>query len=151
MPLSRPRLLNKILLAIAGVSFIGFFDSAYLLADHYFALPLPCSITHGCETVLTSPYSMVGPIPLAAFGVAYYLIVFFFTLYLFTSDQITRRMLQYLFALAAIGTVLSIIFELMQVFLIHAICQYCALSALCTFILFGFGDWALRTQRKAIQ
>lgn len=136
-PLSPRRvLLNRFLLAIAGFAFVGFADSAYLTADHYLALPLPCSITHGCETVLTSVYSMVGPIPLAALGVVFYLALLFFALYLYTSDRLARRHVLALLSLTAIGFCLSVIFELMQVFLIRAICQYCALQALCATIAF---------------
>ena len=127
--------MKKILSIIAGVSFIGFVDSAYLLAEHYFHLPLPCSITQGCEVVLTSPYAMVGPIPLAFFGVAYYLVVMFFTLYLYTEASISRSQILALFALTIVGFLMSVVFMSIQAFLIGAICLYCALSALCTVIL----------------
>lgn len=136
-PLSTRRpLLNRLLLVVAGLAFIGFADSAYLTADHYIALPLPCTVTHGCETVLTSVYSMVGPIPLAVFGVAFYLALMFFALYLYTSEVVTRRGVFMLFGITAVGFTMSVIFELMQAFLIHAFCQYCALQALCATLAF---------------
>lgn len=143
----RPRPLNKVLAWIAGAGFVGFADSAYLTADHYFVLPLPCSIAHGCEAVLTSKYATVGPIPLALFGVAFYLAVTFLALYLLTSDRISRFWSGALFCLTAIGFLLSIAFESIQVFLIHAICQYCALSALCSLVLFSLGIALMRAQR----
>ena len=137
MPLSpRLPLLNRLLLGVAAFAFIGFADSAYLTADHYIALPLPCTITHGCEKVLTSVYSMVGPVPLAVFGVAFYLALMFFALYLYTSDTVSRRGVLTLFGITAIGFGMSIIFELMQAFLIHAFCQYCLLQALCATFAF---------------
>jgi len=140
--------MRKILLTIAGVSFIGFADSAYLAADHYFNLPLPCSLTHGCETVLTSPYAMVGPVPLAFFGVAYYLVVMFFALYLYTEPTISRAQTLTLFGFALAGFIMSIIFESIQIFLIHALCIYCALSALCTVLLLICGSWFVRANLK---
>ena len=139
-------LVTKFLAAIAAVSFVGFVDSAYLAADHYFTLPLPCGLTHGCETVLTSPYAMVGPIPLALFGVAYYLIVMFFALYLYTAESISRRETRALLALTLVGFLMSAIFMAIQIFLIKAVCQYCALSALCTVILLLCGTWLVRAQ-----
>lgn len=135
---------RKFFKTIIGAAFIGFADSAYLTAQHYFALPLPCSIAHGCEKVLTSVYSMVGPIPLAAFGIAFYLLVLFFTLYLYTASRITRTHLRVLGALTTTGFLMSVIFESMQAFLIHAFCQYCALSALVSTILAISGVWLYR-------
>ncbi|MCE9541220.1 vitamin K epoxide reductase family protein [Candidatus Kaiserbacteria bacterium] len=147
MPLSRPRLFNKLLLAIAAFGFLGFADSAYLTVDHYIALPLPCSLTQGCETVLTSPYSMVGPVPLAFFGVVFYLAVIFAALYLLTSSGVSKLHVQLLFALTGIGLLSSIAFESIQAFIIHAYCMYCAGSALCTLILFILGIALLRSLR----
>jgi uncharacterized membrane protein len=151
MPLSpqapaRNKTLLRLLTAITGISFIGFVDSAYLLADHYFKLPLPCSITHGCETVLTSPYAMVGPIPLAFFGVLYYLVVMFFALYVYTEKSVSRTQILALFALTLVGFLMSVIFMSIQAFLIGAICMYCALSAFCTALLLTCGTWLTRVK-----
>lgn len=130
-----PRLRSNLLLVAAVTAFVGFADSAYLTADHYFALPLPCSILHGCEVVLHSVYATIGPIPLALLGVAYYLLMLGFALYLYTSDTISKKTLTLFALLAGIGLALSIVFEGIQFFLIHALCMYCALSALCTLVL----------------
>lgn len=147
-PLSpRPRILKALLWAYILSALIGFADSAYLTLHHYVAVPLPCSLTSGCETVLTSPYSMVGPIPLAAFGIAFYLITFFTALTVYGAPVISRRMAQALFALGAIGLGISIIFESIQIFLIHAICIYCGLSALCSLLLCIFGFHFMRLSR----
>jgi uncharacterized membrane protein len=139
--------LLRLLTAITGISFVGFVDSAYLLADHYFKLPLPCSITHGCEAVLTSPYAMVGPIPLAFFGVLYYLVVMFFALYLYTERTVSRTQILAIFALTLVGLLMSVMFMSIQVFLIKAICLYCAFSALCTALLLVCGGWLERAHR----
>lgn len=121
---------------MGALALVGFADSSYLTADHYFALPLPCTITHGCEKVLTSSYAMVGPIPLAAFGIAFYLVTLFFALYLATAPAVSRAQKLALFGATVIGLLCSIAFESIQVFIIGAICQYCALSALVTLLLF---------------
>lgn len=146
-PSPRRPLLDRLLLVIAAVAFVGFADSAYLTADHYFALPLPCSLTSGCETVLHSAYSTVGPIPLAALGVAFYLLVLFLALYLYTAAALDKRLVFALFGFGVIGFGMSIVFESIQVFIIHAICQYCALSALCSTLLCIVGVMLLRVTR----
>lgn len=142
----RNKTLLRLLTAITGVSFIGFVDSAYLLADHYFKLPLPCSVTNGCETVLTSPYAMVGPIPLAFFGVLYYLVVMFFALYIYTERTVSRTQILAIFALTLVGFLMSVMFMSIQIFLIKAICLYCAFSALCTLLLLICGSWLTRVK-----
>lgn len=142
MQLSPP---NKSLLWISLFSFLGFVDSAYLTADHYFALPLPCSILHGCEKVLTSSYAMVGPIPLALIGVVYYLVVLFFALYLYTAQNASRLEKILLLAMCTVGFVMSLFFEfVIQGLLIHAYCMYCAFSALMTVGLFVAGIVLIR-------
>src|SRR5690348_14780226 len=57
------------------LSFLGFLDAAYLTILHYKNVIPPCSIAHGCETVLTSQYATLGPIPIALLGVFFYLVV----------------------------------------------------------------------------
>lgn len=137
-PLSAKR--NKLIVAIGVFAFLGFADSVYLTISHYFALQLPCSILHGCEEVLSSPYSMVGPIPLAAFGVAFYLFALFVAIHLYTSAP-SRRYDAGLFALTAIGFGMSGVFEGIQAFIIHAFCEYCAFSALLSTLMFFCGVW----------
>lgn len=147
-PSPRLPLLNKLLLAIAGFAFVGFADSAYLTADHYLALPLPCTILHGCEVVLHSAYSMIGPVPLAVLGVVFYLVVMFMALYLYTADTLSRRILLGLYTLAISGFVMSVIFELIQALIIHALCQYCALQALCATAIFVTGIFLYRATKR---
>ena len=123
---------------IIGASFVGFIDSLYLTVDHFISLPLPCSLLHGCDIVLHSAYSMVGPIPLAAFGVVFYLFVGFITLYILTSPTpVPQRLINLLMLSGVAGAVMSLGFELFQYFVLHALCQYCALSALCSFVICG--------------
>jgi uncharacterized membrane protein len=88
---------------------------------------------------------MIGPIPLAACGVAYYLAVMFYALYLLTKEHAIGKLeMSALFGMITIGFGMSVIFELMQAFLIHAFCQYCALSALVTLLLLIVGVWLVR-------
>jgi uncharacterized membrane protein len=150
-PLSHRRLrLNRFLLGIAVLAFGGFADSAYLTADHYFALPVPCSLLHGCDVVLNSAYSMVGPIPLALIGVGFYLLVMFISLSLYTSDDLSKRILTVLYALAIAGFVMSMIFEfVIQAILIGAFCDYCALQALCATGIFFLAIFLWRATKQA--
>jgi uncharacterized membrane protein len=138
------RMRTKLLLSIAGLAFIGFADSTYLTADHYFALPLPCSILHGCDIVLSSVYSMVGPIPLALLGVVFYLTAMVVALYLYTNPNSPRLYDWALFGITFTGFVMSMIFEAIQAFLIHAFCLYCAISAFVATVMFVCGAWIIK-------
>lgn len=129
---------NKRVLGLMGiVALIGFADATYLTVHHYVQVPLPCSILHGCETVLTSPWAMVGPIPLSAFGVIFYLLVLALLLAIFTSNGQPVRLMKALSALVTIGALMSVSFLAIQGFIIGAFCQYCVLSAACAFSLFA--------------
>ena len=59
---------------------IGIADSIYLAVHHYTAEPVPCGITGGCETVLTSSYAEISGIPIAAFGALAYFAAFSFAI-----------------------------------------------------------------------
>src|ERR1035437_8681485 len=65
---------NKLIVYSLILAFFGFLDSAYLTISHYRNAIPPCTI-NGCEKVLTSSFSMIGPIPMALLGVIFYLSV----------------------------------------------------------------------------
>jgi uncharacterized membrane protein len=134
MPLSR--LPKTAFYLTALFAFLGFVDSAYLTTDHYFKLPLPCSLTNGCDTVLSSQYSMVGPVPLAAFGVAYYLLALFLAVYIYTSEYPTLRPARGIWLLSGIGVLASGYFLYLQVAVLQALCVYCLGSASTSLLLF---------------
>ncbi|MCL5224316.1 MAG: vitamin K epoxide reductase family protein [Patescibacteria group bacterium] len=123
------------LLLIVALSFLGFADATYLTADHYLRLPLPCTTAGGCETVLTSRYAMVGPIPLAAIGILYYLAILFLAMLAYTSNRGQPRAVKLVLGIVVAGLVASLFLFYLQVFVIHSLCTYCLGSAMTTFIL----------------
>lgn len=69
------KLFNKpqiILIIIAFLSFLGFLDAAYLSIKSFQGAIPACSITEGCEKVLTSKYSKIGTIPISLPGAVFY-------------------------------------------------------------------------------
>jgi uncharacterized membrane protein len=59
-----------------GLGLLGLAIAVYLVAAHYLAgeVPLAC-VTGGivnCEQVTSSPQSMIGPVPVAVLGVAWF-------------------------------------------------------------------------------
>jgi uncharacterized membrane protein len=66
----------KLPLAASLVALVGLADAVYLTIQHYTGEKVPCSVTGGCEAVLTSSYAEIAGIPLAAFGAAAYFVAF---------------------------------------------------------------------------
>lgn len=121
------------IVAIA-TSFLGFVDATYLTLKHYLGQPVTCSLLHGCEQVTTSVFATVGPIPIALFGSAYYLLVLLLLLhYLDTKKQNIVRTAR---LIVSIAFLVSLVLLYLQAFVIHAFCLYCLFSLTTTTILF---------------
>lgn len=115
------------------VALAGLTDAIYLTVHHYTAEPVPCSITHGCEQVLTSTYATIGGVPLAAFGAAAYFVAFSLALLAAFGD---RRMWKLFGAIATLMGVFSIWLFYLQWQVIGAFCQFCLVSAGTSLALF---------------
>ncbi|HSG06142.1 MAG TPA: vitamin K epoxide reductase family protein, partial [Nitrospiria bacterium] len=75
-----PKIPGWVPVIFLAASLTGFVDSTYLTAKHYSGTALECSIFQGCDKVTSSPYAVIGGIPLALYGAAYYLVVFLLTM-----------------------------------------------------------------------
>ncbi len=115
------------------VALAGLTDAIYLTVHHYTAEPVPCSITHGCEQVLTSSYATIGGVPLAAFGAAAYFVAFSLALLAAFGD---RRMWVLFGAVATLMGAFSIWLFYLQWQVIGAFCQFCLVSAGTSLALF---------------
>ena len=118
------------------VALVGLADSIYLTVHHYTAVPVPCAITGGCETVLTSSYAEIAGVPLAAYGAAAYFVAFSLALLSAFGNSTTWK----LFGLiATVMACFSAWLIYVQAEYIKAFCQFCLLSAgtsLTLFIIF---------------
>ena len=114
------------------LALIGLADAVYLTVHHYTAVPVPCGLTGGCETVLTSPYAEFGGIPTAAFGALAYFVAF--SLAILTAFG--NRAMWTLFGVhVVIMAAVTSWLVYLQGFVIGAFCQFCLLSAATTFSL----------------
>lgn len=112
------------------LAILGLADSLYLTYKHYYSPVEICftSVFADCGRVLKSSYSEFYGIPLAVFGILYYLSVFYvFFLVSFLGTRIFSRLL---FVITLTGVLFSIYFTYLQFFIINAICPYCLFSAL---------------------
>ncbi len=147
MTIATPKPRTWLLVLILLLSLAGFADAAYLTAKHYLGGPVPCSITGGCETVMTSRWATLGPVPTAAFGAAYYLATFFLNIFYFDSRKNWTLRLIFILSAAALAVSLALLY--LMAFVIGSYCQYCLLSDLLSAGLFAAAIAALRQSRRA--
>ena len=120
--------------AIMAVSLIGIADTLYLILESYLGGGVKCFIVGGCETVLTSKYSIFAGIPLAWWGLGFYISVFVAInlLDIYASD-IWLKLLK---LMTAAGFIISLVLLYLQVFVIKALCFYCLTSFVSSTALF---------------
>lgn len=116
----------------ALLSLIGLADSIYLTVEHLAGRAVRCTITSGCEQVLSSAYATVAGIPLAALGALAYFLAFSLAILAAFGYKVAANLMVYL-----VGSMLivSIYLFVLQAFVLHAFCQFCLLSAAVTLAL----------------
>lgn len=131
------------LLALGGV-----FLSAYLAMYKLGMIgTLACSIG-SCETVQTSRWANFLGIPVAAWGVAFYLTVFVLAfLWSETAFADSRVVGWAMVALTGWGVLFSGWLTYLELYVIHAICTWCVVSAVLASVLFVLVVVARRAPR----
>ena len=106
-------------LALAGLVIALYLEVTRLAGG----LPV-CGPSGGCETVALSPYSVVLGIPVSAFGVLYS-IVLLVVLAAWWRDG-DRRLLYAAYGMGLIACFFEVYLVYLELFVIHAICVWCA-------------------------
>jgi len=129
------------------LALVGFADAAYLTATHYAGLSVYCGPSGGCETVLTSEFATLGPMPVALAGAIYYAIA---SLAAWTpAGSWTRGTAAFLVGLTGFAMALTGVMFWLQAFVIDAWCRFCLASAAITTLLFLTALVLLRAVRRA--
>ena len=118
------------------LSFLGFLIATYLTILHFKNIIPPCSIAHGCETVLTSQFATIIGIPIALIGSLYYiaLIVVLALTLTFTQKKGLFKKATVLLTFSAL--IVSAILVGIQAFILHAFCQWCLTCEAINLLLF---------------
>lgn len=110
---------------------LGILDTVYLTWEHFADYVPPCP-THSvlgswvdCGRVLRSSYSVVLGIPLALYGLAYYLFLL----------PVVLWKPRWLIFVTPLGLIASLYLLYLQLFVLHAICLYCIFSAAINLLL----------------
>ncbi|MEO0143803.1 MAG: vitamin K epoxide reductase family protein [candidate division WOR-3 bacterium] len=106
-------------------SFIGLLVSLYLLYAYEISKDIVC-IGSGCEIVANSIYSKFLNISLPFWGVLFYISVMILSF---------KKWENLLLFILIVGAVFSIYLTLIEIFVIKAICFWCLISAICTWVM----------------
>ena len=134
--LTRPlqALPNSLAIIILVIAIIGFADAGYLTIEHYQGNVPPCSITGGCEKVLTSSYSVVLGVPVSLAGAIYYVIIAAGALAYLEGKH--EKIFRWTLLLTVFGLIFSLWFMSVQAFILDSYCMYCIGSAVSSTLLF---------------
>ena len=133
------------------VSLLGLADASYITYEKFSGVVPTCVLTgiFKCSTVLESPWSSIGPIPLSLLGMGFYATVFLLASYLLLKKDAPAKLSTFLFSLAIFGFGFSIYLTVIQAFIIKAFCFFCVLSAVSSSLLFAIAWIGHRQRLKA--
>lgn len=115
------RVLHRVLVVLA---LVGIGIAAYLTYVHYRGLSPICAINQGCEKVQSSRYAKVGGAPVPLIGLVGYVAIL---ISLFVRGEWARLATA---GMAIGGFAFSVYLTSLELFEIHAICQWCVGSAI---------------------
>jgi uncharacterized membrane protein len=135
------------LVALAGV-FVALYLTLYKLG---YIGTLACAVG-SCETVQTSKWATFLGFPVGGWGVGYYLTILALALVGLTGRYADSRTFSgVLLGLTGFGLLFSLWLTYLELFVIHAICQWCVISALLATILFVLSWLDLRDLTALMQ
>ena len=135
---------------VALLALVGFFVALYLaLYKMGYIGQLTCSVG-SCETVNTSKWATFLFMPVALWGVGYYVVVFLVALVgMQERFAESRAIAGVLAALGVWGVVFSAWLTYLELYVIHAVCQWCVVSAVIVTVLAALAVWDWLDVRRA--
>ena len=137
---------------VATLALAGIFVSLYLLLYKLGIIgELSCSVG-SCETVNSSKWATFLGLPVAAWGVAWYVAMFVMAVVStgarFQDSPVVSTVL---LGMASTGLIFSAYLTYLELFEINAICQWCVISAIIVTIIFliSFADFRDKSSQKS--
>lgn len=121
--------------AIFFLSLLGIAMAIYVLQGFIRQAPIVC-VNTGCETVRKSASSYILGIPVPAFGLVGYSLLALLTFLRTTSKRSEKKLLPWILGIAGGGVAFVAWFTYTEIFVIKAICTWCAISAINMVIIF---------------
>lgn len=134
----------------ALLALIGFFVAAYLALYKSGVIGTIACGAGGCDTVQASRWAMFLGLPVAVWGVGYYALVFALS-FMSTVERWAehRGVTLGLVLVTGWGVVFSTWLTYLELFVIHAICRWCVVSAVIALALFALALWEWRSVRSS--
>jgi len=115
------------------LSLAGIIVAVYVLQSFVRQSSIIC-VNQGCELVRKSAYSYPFGIPVPAFGLVGYTLLAILTFLRTTSTS--KKLLYPILAIAIFGILFVTWFTYMELFVIRAVCTWCAISAVNMYLIF---------------
>lgn len=118
----------------------GLLVAFYLLLYHNGALVSACKVSGWEDCGLVSgpdaPYASIGSIPVALIGLVGYLVIFLLTWLSDWLPSLDRYLPELLVGTIGLALIFTIGLTALEIFVIHAVCRFCLISAAIIFVMF---------------
>jgi len=138
-------------MVVAALALAGIFVALYLTLYKLGAIgELSCQVG-SCETVNSSPWAVFLGAPVAAWGIGFYAVTFVVAMAgLQGRFADSRRLSLVLVLLSGFGVAFSGWLTYLELFVIHAICQWCVVSAVLVLAIFLVSLWDYMAPEEVI-
>ncbi len=139
-------------MVVAALALAGIFVALYLTLYKLGAIgELSCQVG-SCETVNSSPWAVFLGAPVAAWGIGFYAVTFVVAMAgLQGRFADSRRLSLVLVLLSGFGVAFSGWLTYLELFVIHAICQWCVVSAVLVLAIFLVSLWDYMAPEEVIR
>jgi uncharacterized membrane protein len=131
----------------------GLLVAFYLLLYHNGVLVAACTASgwEDCGQVSgpDAPYASVGPLPVALIGLVGYAVLFLLTWLPAWLPPLRRVLPELLVGLTGVALLFTIGLTALEIFVIHAVCRYCLISAAIILAMFALAVSYLRATNRA--
>jgi uncharacterized membrane protein len=135
-------------IVLATLDLIGLAIAGYLsVVELQGELP-SCGPLKGCEVVAASEYARIGGVPVAVFGVILSISLFVLAIAWTRTDRIELLAAHY--GLSLLGVVFELYFTYLELFVIGAVCVWCASYGLSLLARFGVALWVWRRRARDV-
>jgi uncharacterized membrane protein len=135
--------INRVIFILAV---LGVIMAVYVLQSFLRQSSIICFTGGGCELVRKNPVSWPLGIPVPAFGLVGYAGLVVLSFLRTTSNKM--GLIKGMLGIAIFGVCFVTWFTSMELFVIHGICTWCAVSAVNMYIVFGLVLKSLSLQKK---
>jgi uncharacterized membrane protein len=136
--------LKRSLQGLLLLSLAGLGVSLYLAWVYTADTVAVCFGNHGCDLVQHSPYAWIGGIPVPALGAAAYVLLAALAVAALRLEARRELLLLGMFGVGLTGVLFSAYLTYLELFVIHAICTWCVVSAVIMVAVFSLSLLARR-------